>query len=105
VRSKSNGSGASCSSEAGEAHRRCSENDDGDGGACRGSRTRRRRVGSAAAMLLLRFPAAACSRVVERGGAPRVQYLAGVAGVDELEQAGRNECVWEVAGDGASLSV
>jgi hypothetical protein len=43
--------------------------------------------------------------VVKRGGVLRVQYLAGVAGIDELEQAGQNECVWEVAGDRASLSV
>jgi hypothetical protein len=56
-------------------------------------------------MLLLRFPAAACSGVVERGGALHVQYLAGGAGVVELGQAGRYECVWEVAGDGARLSV
>jgi hypothetical protein len=56
-------------------------------------------------MLLRRFPAAACSQVVERGSALHVQYLAGGAGDGELEQAGRNERVWEVAGDGASLSV
>jgi hypothetical protein len=56
-------------------------------------------------MLLLRFPAAAGSQVVDRGGALHVQYLAGGAGVVELEQAGRNECVWEVAGDGVSLFV
>jgi hypothetical protein len=40
--------------------------------------------------------------VVERGGAPLVQYLADVAGVDELERAGLNEGVWEVAGDWVS---
>jgi hypothetical protein len=56
-------------------------------------------------MLLRRFPAAACSQVVDHGGALHVQYLAGGAGVVELEQAGRNECVWEVAGDGESLFV
>jgi hypothetical protein len=56
-------------------------------------------------MLLRRFPAVACSQVVDRGGALHVQYLASGAGVVELEQAGRNECVWEVAGDGASLFV
>jgi hypothetical protein len=56
-------------------------------------------------MLLLRFPAAACSGVVERGGAACVQYFAGGAGVVELGQAGRYEDVWEVAGDWASLSV
>jgi hypothetical protein len=105
VRSRSNGSSASCSSEAGEAHRRCSEDDDGDGGARRGSRTRRRGAESAAASLLLRFPAAACSGVVERGGAPRVQYLAGVAGFDEPEREGGREGVWAVAGSEASVSV
>jgi hypothetical protein len=36
-------------------------------------------------VLLLRFPAAAGFQVVERGGAPLVQYLAGVASVDEPE--------------------
>jgi hypothetical protein len=56
-------------------------------------------------MLLRRFPTAACSQEVERDGALRVQYLAGGAGVVELEQAGRNEYVWEVAGIRASLSV
>jgi hypothetical protein len=56
-------------------------------------------------MLLHRFPAAAGSREVKRDGALNVQYLAGGAGVVELEQAGQNERVWEVAGDGASLSV
>jgi hypothetical protein len=56
-------------------------------------------------LLLLRFPAAACSGVVKRGGALHVQYLAGGVGVVELEQAGQNECVWEVAGVRASLSV
>jgi hypothetical protein len=43
--------------------------------------------------------------VVERDGAPRVQYLAGVASVDELERAGLNEHVWEVAGSEVSVSV
>jgi hypothetical protein len=43
--------------------------------------------------------------VVERDGALCVQYLAGGAGDGELEQAGLNERVWEVAGDWASLSV
>jgi hypothetical protein len=56
-------------------------------------------------VLLHQFPAAACSREVERGCALLVQYLAGEAGVIELEQAGRNEYVWEVAGIGASLFV
>jgi hypothetical protein len=56
-------------------------------------------------MLLLRFPAAAGSQVVERDSAPRVQYLAGVAGVDEPERAGLNERVWEVTGSEASVSV
>jgi hypothetical protein len=56
-------------------------------------------------MLLRRFPAAACSREVERDGALRVQYFAGGAGDVELRRAGWSEGVWEVAGDGASLSV
>jgi hypothetical protein len=56
-------------------------------------------------MLLHRFPAAACSREVERDGALRVQYLAGGAGDVELGRAGRGEYVWEVAGIGASLFV
>jgi hypothetical protein len=43
--------------------------------------------------------------VVERDGALRFQYRAGGAGDGELEQAGLNEHVWEVAGDWASLSV
>jgi hypothetical protein len=43
--------------------------------------------------------------VVERGGAPLVQYLAGVAGVDEPERERGREAVWEVAGDEVSLSV
>jgi hypothetical protein len=47
--------------------------------------------------LLLRFPAAAGSQVVELGGALRVQYLAGLASFDEPERAGLNEHVWEVA--------
>jgi hypothetical protein len=89
----------------GGAHLRCSEDDDGDGDARRGSRTRRRRAGSAAAMLLLRFPAAACSGVVERGGALRVQYLAGMASVDEPEREGGREVVWAVAGSEVSVSV
>ena len=56
-------------------------------------------------MLLLRFPAAACSQVVERGGAPLVQYLAGVAGVDEPEREGGRYGVWAVAGSGVRLLV
>jgi hypothetical protein len=56
-------------------------------------------------MLLLQFPAAAGSQVVERDGAPRVKYLAGVASVDEPERAGLNERVWEVAGSEVSVSV
>jgi hypothetical protein len=79
-----------------------SEDDDGDGGVHRGRRTQRRGVETTPARLVLRFPAAACSQEVGRGGALHVQYLAGGAGVIELEQAGRNERVWEVAGDGAS---
>jgi hypothetical protein len=56
-------------------------------------------------MLLLQFPAAAGSQVVERDGAPRVQYLAGVASIDEPEQARLNERVREVAGSEVSVSV
>jgi hypothetical protein len=56
-------------------------------------------------VLLLRFPAAACSGVVERGGTLRVQYLAGVASVDEPEREGGREVVWEVAGSEASVFV
>jgi hypothetical protein len=55
--------------------------------------------------LLHRFPAAASSQVVERGGAPLVQYLAGVAAVDEPGRAGLNERVWEVAGSEVSVFV
>jgi hypothetical protein len=82
-----------------------SEDDDGDGNVRRGRRTRRQGAGSAAAVLLLRFPAVASSQVVERGGAPCIQYLAGGASVDEPERAGLNERVWEVAGSEVSVSV
>jgi hypothetical protein len=54
------------------------------------------------ARLLHQFPASACSKEVERGGALHVQYLTGGAGDVELERAGRGECVWEVAGVGVS---
>jgi hypothetical protein len=43
--------------------------------------------------------------MVERGGAPLVQYLAGVACVDEPERAGLNERVWEGAGSVVLLFV
>jgi hypothetical protein len=43
--------------------------------------------------------------VVECSGAPLVQYLAGVASVDELEQTGLSENVWEVAGSEVLLFV
>ena len=56
-------------------------------------------------LLLLRFPAAACSQVLGRGGAPLVQCLAGVAGVDELGQAGLSDDVWEVEGSEVRLCV
>jgi hypothetical protein len=79
-----------------------SEDDDGDGGVRRGSRTRWLRAEMTPARLLLRFPASACSPEVERGGALCVQYLAGGAGDVELERAGRGEGVWEVAGIGVS---
>jgi hypothetical protein len=49
-------------------------------------------------MLLLQFPASACSTEAERGGAFRVQYLAGGAGDVERERAERSEGIWEVAG-------
>ena len=50
-------------------------------------------------LLLLRFPAAAGLQVVERGGAPLVQYHSGEAGDGEPEQEGVSGDVWEVAGD------
>jgi hypothetical protein len=56
-------------------------------------------------LLLLRFPAAAGLQEVKRGGAPLVQYRAGVAGVDELAHAGLNEGVWEGAGSEVRCSV
>jgi hypothetical protein len=71
----------------------------------RGSRTRRRRAGSVAVLLLLRFPAAVCLQVLGRGGAPLVQCLAGVAGVDELGRAGLSDDVWEVEGSEVRCSV
>jgi hypothetical protein len=43
--------------------------------------------------------------VVERGGTPLVQYHADGAGVDDLEQTGLSEGVWEVAGDWVSSFV
>jgi hypothetical protein len=82
-----------------------SEDDDGDGGVRRGSRTRRRWAETTPARLRHQFPASACSPEVECGAALRVQYLAGGAGDVELEQAGRGEDVWEVAGSGASSFV
>jgi hypothetical protein len=71
----------------------------------RGSRARRRRAGSAAVRLLLRFPAAVCLQVVERGGAPLVQYHSGEAGDGELGQTRLSDDVWEIAGDWVSCSV
>jgi hypothetical protein len=50
-------------------------------------------------LLLLRFPAAASSQVVGRGGAPLVQCCSGEAGDGELEREGVSGDVWEVAGD------
>jgi hypothetical protein len=64
----------------------------------RGSRARRRRPGSAAVRLLLRFPAAAGLQVVGRGGAPPVQYCAGEVGDGELGHEGVSGDVWEVEG-------
>jgi hypothetical protein len=89
----------------GGAHLRCSEECSTVREWRRGCRARRRRAESAAVRLLHRFPAAACSQVVELGGALRVQYLAGLASVDEPERAGLNERVWEVAGSEVSVSV
>jgi hypothetical protein len=43
--------------------------------------------------------------VVKRGGVLRVQYLAGMASVDEPEREGGREGVWEVAGSQASVFV
>jgi hypothetical protein len=43
--------------------------------------------------------------VAELGGALRVQYLAGVASVDEPERDGLHGCVWEVAGSEVLLFV
>jgi hypothetical protein len=77
-----------------------------DGGARRrGSRARWRGAEKTPAALLLHFPASACSTEDERGGTFRVQYLTGGAGNVELERAGRDEVVWEVAGSGASWFV
>jgi hypothetical protein len=56
-------------------------------------------------LLLLRFPAAACSGVGERGGAPPVQYCAGEAGYGELEREGVSGDVWEGAGSEVRLCV
>jgi hypothetical protein len=56
-------------------------------------------------LLLLRIPAAACSGVVERGGAPLVQYCAGEAGYGELEREGVSGDVWEVEGNEVSRFV
>jgi hypothetical protein len=50
-------------------------------------------------LLLLRFPAEVRSPVLERGGAPPVQYCAGEVGDGELEREGVSGDVWEVAGD------
>jgi hypothetical protein len=83
----------------GGAHLRCSEERSTARARRRGRRTWRRGSGSVAVLLLLWFPAAASSQVVERSGAPRIQYHSGEAGDGEPEQAGLNECVWEVAGD------
>jgi hypothetical protein len=55
--------------------------------------------------LLHQFPASACSTEAERGGAFRVQYLAGRAGDVERERAMRGEDVWELAGSGVSSFV
>jgi hypothetical protein len=50
-------------------------------------------------LLLLRFPAAASSQVVGRGGAPLVQCGSGEAGYGEAEREGVSGDVWEVAGE------
>jgi hypothetical protein len=43
--------------------------------------------------------------VVERGGAPPVQYCAGEAGYGELEREGVSGDVWEVEGSEVSRFV
>jgi hypothetical protein len=43
--------------------------------------------------------------VLERGGAPLVQYHSGEAGDGELGQAGLSDYVWEVAGSEVSRFV
>jgi hypothetical protein len=55
--------------------------------------------------LLLHLPASVLPTVAERGGATRVQELAGGAGYDERERTEGREVVWKVAGDGVGLMV
>jgi hypothetical protein len=50
--------------------------------------------------LLLHLPAFVLPTEAERGGATRVQELAGGASYDERERTGGREVVWEVARDG-----
>jgi hypothetical protein len=78
----------------------CSREEDGDGEGRRGSRTRRRGAEKVPAALLLHFPASVRPTEAERGGATRVQELAGVDGYCERERTGGREDVWELAGDG-----
>jgi hypothetical protein len=56
-------------------------------------------------LLLLRFPAAASSQVLRRGGAPLVQCCFGEAGDGELEREGVSGDVWEVEGSEVRLCV
>jgi hypothetical protein len=83
----------------------CSSEEDGDGEGHRGSRTRRRGAEQTPAALLLHFPASVRPTEAERGGATRVQELAGGAGYVERERTGGREVVWELAGDGVSSLV
>jgi hypothetical protein len=66
----------------------CSSGEDGDGEGRRGSRTRRRGAEKTSAALLLHFPASVRPTEAERGGATRVQELAGGAGYVERERTG-----------------
>jgi hypothetical protein len=50
-------------------------------------------------------PASVRPAAVQRGGAARVQYRAGDAGVDEPEREGGRDGVWAVAGSGVRLLV
>jgi hypothetical protein len=83
----------------------CSREEDIDGEGCRGGRTRRRGAEKIPAALLLHLPAPVLPTAAERGGATRVQELAGGAGYDERERTKGREVVWEVARDGVGSMV